>query len=149
LQQKSDWLQGTFREMVRQRGGPTTLGRLRALFDVVGRIIHDDLFQGCLFVNAAMEFPLPHEPAHVAAAGNKKAIEEFVRDLAAQAGASDPHRLAEELCMIMEGAYVTRQVTGNPSTIDIARRLAEQAIVAHVPAAQVAPAGALSAQTGQ
>jgi hypothetical protein len=31
----------------------------------------------------------------------------------------------------MEGAYVTRQVTGNRQTVDIARRVAERVIAAH------------------
>ncbi len=151
LDQKSAWLQGTFRDLVRQRGGPRMVDQLRALFDVVGRIIHDHAFQGCLFVNVAMEFPLPHDPAHIAAAANKAAIQEFVCDLAAQAGADEPRQLAEELCMIMEGAYVTRQVTGSSTTIEIARRLAEHAITTHLSPEQRSERAAtpLSPQPGQ
>ena len=102
------------------------------MLDVVETIIKSDEFQGCIFVNAAMEFPLLHEPAHVAAAGNKRAIENIVFELAARAGAIDPRALAEELCLIIEGAYVTRQVTGNRESIDIARRVADRAIDVHV-----------------
>ena len=112
---------------------------MRALIDVVDLIIDTDDFQGCIFVNVAMEFPLPHEPAHVAAAQHKQAIEEIVHDLAAQAGAADPRELARALCMIMEGAYVTRQVTGNKLSIDIARRVADLVIAAHIPEAICEP----------
>src|SRR5262249_24048028 len=77
LEMKPLWLQDTFREMIRERGGATALGQLRALLDVVERIIADDEFQGCIFVNVAMEFPLPHEPAHVAAAQHKRAMEDI------------------------------------------------------------------------
>src|SRR3954469_22830504 len=108
LEMKNFWLQDAFREMVRERGGPAPVDQLRALLDVVDRIIDADEFQGCIFVNVALEFPLPHEPAHVAAAQHKHAIEEIVRDLAGRAGAADPRRMAQELCLIMEGAYVTR-----------------------------------------
>jgi hypothetical protein len=94
--------------------------------------MESDEFQGCIFVNAAMEFPLPHEPAHVAAAENRRAIETIICELAARAGAADPRALAQELCLIIEGAYVTRQVTGNRQTIDIARRVADRAIDVHV-----------------
>jgi hypothetical protein len=73
-----------------------------------------------------------HEPAHVAAAENKRAIETIVCELATRAGAADPRALAEELCLIFEGAYVTRQVTGNLQTIDIARRVADRAITVQV-----------------
>lgn len=132
LETQNLWLQNTFREMIRQRGGDDPLAQLRAVLDVVETIIESDEFQGCIFVNAAMEFPLMHEPAHVAAAENKRAIETIICEIAGHAGAADAGALAEELCVIIEGAYVTRQVTGNRQTVDIARRIAERAIHAHV-----------------
>ena len=132
LEMQNVWLQNTFRDMIRQRGGDSAIGQLQAVLDVVETIIESDDFQGCIFVNAAMEFPLMHEPAHVAAAENKRAIDAIVCDIATRAGAAGPRALAEELCLIFEGAYVTRQVTGNRYTIDIARRVAELAIVASV-----------------
>jgi hypothetical protein len=67
---------------------------------------------------------------------NKEAIEEVVRETAVAAGAPNPGALARELCLIMEGAYVTKHVTGNIDTIAIARRLAERALAAHLPATQ-------------
>jgi AcrR family transcriptional regulator len=124
LQMQNDWLNDTFRTMIRERGGPTAIGQLHAVLDVVEHIIESDDYQGCIFVNVAMEFPLPHEPAHIAASQNKQAIEDFVLVLAEDSGADDPHALAQELCLIMEGAYVTRQVTGNKDTVNIARRVA-------------------------
>ena len=44
---------------------------------------------------------------------------------------ADPRRLARELCLLMEGAYVTRQVSGKHDVVDIARRLACLAIDAN------------------
>src|SRR5262245_27581082 len=44
LEMQADWLQNTFREMVRERGGNSVVGQLRALFDVVDRIIETDEF---------------------------------------------------------------------------------------------------------
>jgi AcrR family transcriptional regulator len=130
LEMQNVWLQNTFQDMIRQRGGDSAIGQLRAVLDVVETIIESDEFQGCIFVNVAMEFPLLHEPAHVAAAESKRAIETIVCEIATRAGAADPRALAEELCLIMEGAYVTRQVTGNRQTVDIARRVAERVIAA-------------------
>jgi AcrR family transcriptional regulator len=127
------WLQDTFREMISERGGATPIGQLRALLDVVDQIIDTDEYQGCIFVNVAMEYPQQHEPAHIAAAKHKQAIEAIVRDVAARAGAADPHQLARELCLIMEGAYVTRQVTGDKQSIEVARRVADVVIAAHLP----------------
>src|SRR5579871_3638436 len=82
LEEQNRWLQETFRQMVRDRGGPSAHSQLWALFDVVEQIIESDEFHGCIFVNATMEFPLPHEPAHQAAARNKEAIEALVHELA-------------------------------------------------------------------
>lgn len=133
LEMQNVWLQETFRTMICQRGGPNAIGQLYAVLDVVDHIIASDTFQGCIFVNAAMEFPLPHEPAHVAASQNKRAIEEILCGLAMEAGADDPRGLAQELCLIIEGTYVTRHVTGNLRTIDIARRIANLVIASHCP----------------
>lgn len=132
LEDQNRWLQDTFRQMMRQRGGQSPAGQLRALFDVVETIIESDSYHGCIFVNVSMEFPLPHEPAHVAASRSKSEIEEIVCAVATEAGAADPRALAQELCLIIEGAYVTRHVSGNPHTIAIARRLAERVIEAHL-----------------
>lgn len=128
LEMQNGWLQNTFGTMIRERGGPTAVGQLFAVLDVVEHIIESDQYQGCIFVNAAMEFPLPHEPAHVAASQNKQAIQDIVFALAEEAGADDPRALSQELSLIMEGAYVTRQVTGNKDTINIARRIAQLVI---------------------
>jgi AcrR family transcriptional regulator len=134
LEMQNRWLQETFRSMVRERGGDSAIGQLSSLFDVVESILNSDDFQGCIFVNVAMEFPLQHEPAHVLASQNKQAIEGIVHDIAQQAGVADPKALAQELCLIMEGAYVTRHVTGNARTIEIARGIAKLVIDQHCPA---------------
>ena len=112
LESQNRWLQETFHKMIRERGGPTAIGQLHAVFDVVELVIESDDFQGCIFVNAAMEFPLQHEPAHVLAAKNRQAIEDIVHEIAVAAKAIDPRALAREMCLIIEGAYVTRQGRG-------------------------------------
>ncbi|HEX6961741.1 MAG TPA: TetR/AcrR family transcriptional regulator [Lacipirellula sp.] len=135
LEKMNVWLQELLREVTSQRADRNPAEQLRQLFDVVDQIIAAEEYHGCIFVNVAMEFPLPHEPAHQAAAAHKQAIEAIVRELAAQAGANDPLALAKELCLIMEGAYVTRQVTSDPQTIQIARRVADAVIASQLPVA--------------
>jgi AcrR family transcriptional regulator len=133
LENQHSVLLETFRSMARERGGPTPVGQLRALLDVVERVVESDDFQGCIFVNVAMEFPLQHEPVHIAAAKNKQALEEMVYGLAVDAGAIDPRALAKQLCLIMEGAYVTRHVTGDKQTVEVARRIADAVIAVNCP----------------
>lgn len=133
LEDQNRSIQQRFRQMVQERGGPSAHGQLWALFDVVEHLIESDDFHGCIFVNVSMEFPLQHEPAHQAAARSKEAIEALVFELAASAGAADARAVAQELCLIMEGVYVTRQVTGRADAIAIARRLAERVLAGHLP----------------
>ena len=132
-----------FRQMVRDRGGPSAVGQLRALVDVVHEEIMQESFHGCIFVGAAMEFPLAHEPAHRVALRHKQSIEQFVYELAERAGCGDPQALAQELCLIIEGAYVTRSVTNDASTIAIARRVVNQVLDRHLAPARapVHPSG--------
>jgi AcrR family transcriptional regulator len=132
LDEHDRWFRELFMQMIEQHGGTEPLGQLHALMDVVRQIIESEDFHGCIFINAAMEFPLAHDPAHAAAAKNKQAIEMIVREIAAKAGAKEPAALAAELCLIIEGAYVTFSVTRNPQTVEIARSVAKGAIEKHV-----------------
>lgn len=134
LEDVDRFLQQQFREMVRERGGRSARGQLGALLDVVEEIMSADDFHGCIFVNAVMEFPLAHDPAHEAAARHKRALEDFVYALGERAGAADPGALAAELCLIIEGAYVTRSVTGDAGSLETARRLVDQVVERHLPA---------------
>lgn len=135
LEVQQRWLDETLSAMIQQRGGDNVIGQLDALFDLVEMLIEKDDWHGCIFVNVTIEFPLPHDPAHRAAARAKQSFEGVVRDIAVRGGAADPDALARELCLIIEGAYVTRHVTGDRNTIDVARRLANLVIGRHLPAA--------------
>jgi hypothetical protein len=53
-------------------------------------------------------------------------------ETAGAAGAPDPAALARELCLIMEGAYVTRHVSGRPDTVAVARKIADRVITDHL-----------------
>jgi AcrR family transcriptional regulator len=133
LQDQDRWLQESLSGIVAERGGDSPVGQLRALFDLVEQIVETDDFHGCIFVNVTMEFPLPHDPAHVAAVKAKHSFEDVVREIAARGDAADPQAAARELCLIVEGAYVTRHITRDPKTIEVARRLGELVIARHFP----------------
>ncbi len=67
LEEQQRWLGATLTAMLKERGGPTAVGQLRTLFDLVETFIEKDDWHGCIFVNVTIEFPLPHDPAHQAA----------------------------------------------------------------------------------
>lgn len=133
LTEQNRLLDETLAGMIRERGGPTAVGQLRSLFDLVEMIIERDGWHGCMFVHVTMEFPLPHDPAHQAALRAKQSFEGVVRDIAERGGAAAPATVARELCLIIEGAYVTRHVTGDKQTIEVARRLGEMVIAKYFP----------------
>lgn len=133
LQQRAEQMKVQLLELLRELGGNSAAGQLHALIDAIQKVIEGGTqeFRGCIFINASMEFPLLHEPAHQAAARNQAALTHLLHDLGERAGAKSPHALAEELVLIVDGTYVARQVTGAAETFDTARRLLRMALAGH------------------
>lgn len=127
------WWQDTFREMLKKHGGDKPRDQLLAIPDVLDWLFSSNDFNGCFFVNVAVQFPLPHDPAHEAAAKHKQSMGGIIRELAGYAGADDAGALAEELSLVLEGAYVTRQVLRDADTGQVARRLVHMLIEKHIP----------------
>jgi AcrR family transcriptional regulator len=100
--------------------GSDPKGQLRAFFEVMDRWFNEPDFRGCLFLNAAAEFPNPSDPVHRAAAAHKRASHEDVRTLATQAGAADPALFADIYMTLLEGALVMRQTYGRNDAARIA-----------------------------
>jgi len=128
LEWKDRWWQETFREVLRKHGGDTPRGQLLAIFDALDDFFSCGGFNGCFFVNVALQYPAMHSPAHQAAAAHKRAMEDIIRELAGYAGSGDPQALARELSLVMEGYYVTRQVTGSTEVGEVASRVAQRMI---------------------
>ena len=61
-------------------------------------------------------------------------MEDILRELAGYAGAAEPAALAQELALLMEGAYVTQQVSRRADTADVMRRMVERLLDRHIPA---------------
>jgi AcrR family transcriptional regulator len=138
LHRHDRWWQDTFRQLLRQHGGDTAQGQLLGAFDALHGMLSSDDFNGCFFVSVAVHFPLQHDPAHEAAAEHKRAMERIIRELAGYAGAADPVSFAQEFSLVLEGAYVTQQVTGSPKTTEIARRVGRLIIEKHLAKPQIA-----------
>lgn len=122
------WWRDTFRDRLRQRGGDSAKAQLLAIFDVIDELVQCGDYNGCFFVNVAVQFPQPHDPAHQAAAQHKQSMHDIVREIAAYAGAADPERLASEISLLMEGAYVTQQIVRDAERMNVARSLAAELI---------------------
>ncbi len=133
LNERDRWWRDEFMAMLRKHGGDEPRGQLEAIVDVLETLFTSNRFNGCIFVNVSAEFPIPHDPVHVAASEHKGLMELILRDLALRAGATDAVALAEQLAMLMEGAFVTHQVTRNPRASEIAGRTANMLIERYLP----------------
>lgn len=129
------WWSSELRDRLQRAAGPDPRGQLLAMFDVMGEIMHEPEYHGCIFINAAVEFPQPHHPAHQSARKAKADGLALLEDLAERAGASDPRALAQEIDMIIEGALITHQVAPDCDVCGIARRAAETLLERYLPAA--------------
>jgi AcrR family transcriptional regulator len=134
LEQHDRWWRDTFRSKLRELGGDKPRGQLAALADVLEWMFSSGDFNGCIFVNVAVHFPARHDPAHQASARHKKSMEDILREVAGSAGAADPLAVAQELSFVLEGAYVTRQVMGDPNTAIVAHRMVSDIVNRHIPA---------------
>ena len=128
------WWRDEFARMLREHGGDRPRDQLLAVFDALDHFFANEEYNGCFFINVAVQFPNPRDPAHIAAGEHKNAMVEIIRELAGYAGATDPACFAEEFAMVMEGAYVTAQITRSAPTAQIGRRLARMLVERHIPA---------------
>lgn len=128
------WWSGEVNDRLNRLAGPDPRTRLIAIFDVLEEILESPEYRGCIYLNAAVEFPNPHHPAHKSAKRAKADSLAMLEDLASRAGAADPLAAAQELDMILEGAMVTKQVSPEIDVCDISRRMAATVIEKYLPA---------------
>ena len=122
------WIQT---ELERRGGSPAD--QLLTMFDV----LHDSAdgtFRGCIFFNAAIEFPRGTSAVRKMVRSDVEKTHGLVRDLAARAGAPDPERLARELGLVRRGAIMTAVMTGEASPFLDARAAAAALLEKHLPA---------------
>lgn len=134
LRHHDRWWRETFMAKLREHGGDDPRSQLLALPALLRDLLSCDHYNGCIFINVAVEFPLPHDPPHMAAVEHKQQMEMIVRDIALRAGADDPIALAEELCLALEGAYVTQQVAYTNSAVDTLQRIVTTLVDRAIPA---------------
>ena len=128
------WWSSELRHRIQRSAGSDARDQILTLFDVIEEIVHDPEYHGCIYINAAVEFPLPHHPAHQSARQAKADGIAMLADLAERAGASDPMAMAQEIGMVMEGALITHQVAPDGNSCAVARRVAQTLIEKHLPA---------------
>jgi AcrR family transcriptional regulator len=91
---------GTSRELLLDQAGLTARQRLLAIFDSAAA----DRFRGCPFHNAAVESAGALDGIDAIVRDHKMRFAARLAEVAAEAGASDPQLLGQQLAVLFEGA---------------------------------------------
>lgn len=96
-------------------GASDPRGKLLAFFQSLEELASTPTCYGCPFLNAAVDFPEHEHPGHVVAVEHKQAVRARFRELAHQAGVSQPEALADQLFLLMDGAFMAVRMFGTDS----------------------------------
>jgi AcrR family transcriptional regulator len=87
-------------------------GQMYAQLRAISQYISGPKYRGCPFLNIATEFPASGHPARKVASRNKAELRRRLALLCAHMRIPRPEVLAEQLVLIIDGAYVNGQLFG-------------------------------------
>ena len=138
VQRRHEWETEAWGRAVHRLAGDDPIKQLLAMIDVLDIWFNDPDFYGCMFLNAATEFPNPNDPVHQAAAVHLQQLHAHRATLALAAGA-DPTAaasFADCYTALVEGAMVLRQTQGRNDAARVIRPAIEQLINAYLPSSE-------------
>jgi AcrR family transcriptional regulator len=103
-----------------EAAGPEPAAQLVGMFDALATACRAEGYRGCGFINAAAENQ-PGTPVHERTLAHKNSVRAWVRDLAAEAGATDPDALARALTLLLDGGLASGSVDGQPDAPAVAK----------------------------
>ena len=133
ITERDRWESAAWQRAVRKLAGDDPAGQLLAVFDVFDEWFNGESFGGCMFINAAIEFSDPRDPAHQAAALHKQKARDWWRDLARSARASDPDIFADRFAAIVEGTLIMRHVHGRNDAAKFMKPMAKSLVEQFIP----------------
>jgi AcrR family transcriptional regulator len=86
--------------------------QLTGLLRWIAEYVAGPKYRGCPFLNIATEFPAPDHPARIVALRNKTELRRRLARLAKRMKIRKPEGLAEQLLLLIDGAYVDGQLFG-------------------------------------
>lgn len=91
--------------------------KLLAFFQALQDYVRNPACYGCPFLNVATEYPETDYPGHQVALEHKQSVHARFHQLAKEAGAKKPDVLADQLFLLMDGAYMASRMFGtkNPA----------------------------------
>ena len=110
----------------------TPRDKLLAFFQGLQDYVTTPACYGCPFLNVATEYPESDYSGHQVALTHKQSVRTRFRQLAREAGATKPEVLADQLFLLMDGAYMASRMfdTENPAAhvAEAARVLVDAAL---------------------
>jgi AcrR family transcriptional regulator len=100
------WMDGVLLEHPDPKAG------LLAIFTAVAKLSSSPACLGCAFAHAAGEFPDHAHPAHAVAKAYKQRVLQKLEDLSRAAKTKDPIGLAQDLMLVMDGAWSAARMFG-------------------------------------
>lgn len=88
-------------------------GQLMGWLQLVAANVADPKSRGCAIANAAVELPEKDHPARKVIEDSKRKSRESLVVLCRRANIVEPELLADQLFMLLEGAFVSRQSVGD------------------------------------
>ena len=95
------------------KDAPTARGKLLVFFESLQHYVMTPACYGCPFLNVATEYPEADYPGHQVALEHKQSVRARFRQLAEAAGAKEPDVLADQLSLLMDGAYMASRMFGS------------------------------------
>ena len=101
----------------------TPRARLLGVFDVLGEILKDSNYRGCSFIRASAEVK-PGSSVKTVCDESRAWLHSLFTQLAREAGARAPDRLADKLMLLYDGAAVAAQMDRSIGSAASAREMA-------------------------
>lgn len=97
--------------------------RLIGMFEAIEDLATNPRCLGCTFQGTAAEFPDRGHLGHQAAIAHKRKVHKRIAELANAAGLGHANRLADQLLLLMDGAWVAARMFGptNPARGSLTR----------------------------
>ncbi|MFD1517515.1 TetR/AcrR family transcriptional regulator [Pseudonocardia yunnanensis] len=111
--------------------------RIQVLFDRAAAAARRRRFRGCLYLNAATEFPDPAHPVHSVVATHRHWLHAELAATLRRAGAADPEGTAQRIQLIYDGGLAGSKAARSADPIRLAAEMAADAAVAALPAPTV------------
>lgn len=124
-QQWLESLRARMPELVMNQASDPRLAKVLSFFDALDEWINSDFFYGCMFINASAEYPRQNDPIHVVCASHKKLVAQFIEELIAALELKDPHSMAQNIALVVDGAITAAHTSNNKQAAKQAKHITQ------------------------